>query len=311
MIRATVPHDAPAARLGVAPRRVPGQPPGRHAGARPLPRHGRRSAHGSSRMRLARCRGSKIARVRHGPCPMIILVGVEFDAGSVRAGLGASGYSYWYVVQAFRPVLERLGLIILVRRSGARGGSAAPPVRRPRRGLRLPRIPAPNAVTLGLACPTIPVFAWEFESLPDESWRDDPRDHLVARARRHRPRNHPFGACRNGHAPRHGRRLPRGGDPRPGLGPERALRRHRARIGPAHRPQTRHRHAHPGPHAMDALGTPRRRRRPPALLRLARRRTAHHPARRHRLHGRVQPDRQSQELVGHARRLHLGLARKA
>ena len=114
---------------------------------------------------------------------MIILVGAEFDAGSVRAGLGASGYSYWYVVQAFRPVLERLGLVILVRdparevealqrQFAARGEDC----------LYLEFQP-PNAVTLGLTCPTVPVFAWEFESLPDESWRGDPRDiwaHVLA-----------------------------------------------------------------------------------------------------------------------------------
>ena len=73
-------------------------------------------------------------------------------------------------------MLERLGLVILVRdparevealrrQFAARGEDCVYFEFRP-----------PNAVTLGLSCPTIPVFAWEFESLPDEDWRDDPRD---------------------------------------------------------------------------------------------------------------------------------------
>ena len=36
---------------------------------------------------------------------------------------------------------------------------------------------APHHTCLELACPTIPVFAWEFSSMPDEAWWEDRPEH--------------------------------------------------------------------------------------------------------------------------------------
>ena len=43
------------------------------------------------------------------------------------------------------------------------------------RTLRLPLLPPPHRTPIHHACPTIPVFAWEFSTLPSETWHGEPR----------------------------------------------------------------------------------------------------------------------------------------
>jgi glycosyltransferase involved in cell wall biosynthesis len=107
---------------------------------------------------------------------MIIMAYTAFNAASIGDALGAPEYSYWFVRRAFRPVLERFGIVV--------------PVTDPQR--EVPAICAsaaahgqdcvffsfepPHKTVLGLPCRTIPVFAWEFDTIPDEAWGDDPRN---------------------------------------------------------------------------------------------------------------------------------------
>ena len=107
---------------------------------------------------------------------MIILLGCEFDGGTVTGNLGASAYSYWFVLAAYRRVLERLGTVILVRDPAREVDRIAQQFRARGEECVYLEFQPPNGVTLGLTCPTIPVFAWEFETLPDENWRGDARD---------------------------------------------------------------------------------------------------------------------------------------
>lgn len=90
--------------------------------------------------------------------------------------LGRPEYSYGFVLARFRPLLEKLGTVIEVADPAvdvdpifhaceARGDEChflvfAPPHRAP----------------TGLLCPTTTVFAWEFETIPDEQWDGDSRN---------------------------------------------------------------------------------------------------------------------------------------
>ena len=106
---------------------------------------------------------------------MIIMVYSAYTAGSIDAALGAPEYSYWFVRRAFWPVLERFGIVIpigdpkrevdVVRRSAAARGQDC---------VYLSFEP-PHKTTLGLDCRTIPVFAWEFDTIPDDVWEEEPR----------------------------------------------------------------------------------------------------------------------------------------
>ncbi len=110
---------------------------------------------------------------------MRILLYCNTTQESINRRLGTPDYSYWYVLDAFRPVLESLGTVEVLddpalvdpiwRRCQAEGEACV-----------LLSFAPPHRTPLGLECPTIPVFAWEYPNLPkgtDEScWSDDPRN---------------------------------------------------------------------------------------------------------------------------------------
>ncbi len=115
---------------------------------------------------------------------MIILVHSDTDESSLAQKLGRAEYSYYFVLRFFRPVLERIGLVIPVvdparqvdpiyAQACARGEAC----------VYLSFAP-PHRTVLGLACPTIPVFAWEFDTIPGEHWGEEPRHNWVAVLRR-------------------------------------------------------------------------------------------------------------------------------
>ncbi len=107
---------------------------------------------------------------------MIVLDYANYDASRLKENFGAPEYSYLFVKNAFRHVLERVGRRIEVkdpaqevdavyRAAQARGEPC----------VFLPFCP-PNTAPVGFDCPTVPVFAWEYDRLPDEIWNNDPSE---------------------------------------------------------------------------------------------------------------------------------------
>jgi glycosyltransferase involved in cell wall biosynthesis len=111
---------------------------------------------------------------------MIIIEHSAFDAHSIEAHLGAADYSYWFVRKAFRRLLVRFGVVVPTSAPAAdvdrifRNAAAHDMA-----SVFLSFTP-PHALTLGLSCPTVPVFAWEFDTLPNEIWQDEPRNDWTA-----------------------------------------------------------------------------------------------------------------------------------
>lgn len=107
---------------------------------------------------------------------MIFLIHSETEAGTIAANLGASEYSYYFVLKEFRPVLEEFGIVLpisdpahevdRIHRNAASQGVAS---------VFLSFSP-PHKTFVAAECPTIPIFAWEFDRIPSERWSDDPRD---------------------------------------------------------------------------------------------------------------------------------------
>ncbi|MBV4461159.1 glycosyltransferase [Pseudomonas sp. COR58] len=107
---------------------------------------------------------------------MLIIIHSETNQHTIERNLGRSEYSYYFVLKEYRPVLERLGRVVEVRdpqrevdalylECVARGEpcvflSFSPPHRTP----------------VHLACPTLPVFAWEFSTIPNEPFAGEPRN---------------------------------------------------------------------------------------------------------------------------------------
>ena len=104
---------------------------------------------------------------------MVIAVYSETNAALVERNLGASEYSYYFVLKAFLPVLRQLGDVVTV----------TDPVRElaaiHRRAIEQDSdciflsFSPPHRTPLGLACPTIPVIAWEYNTIPTETWRGE------------------------------------------------------------------------------------------------------------------------------------------
>lgn len=103
---------------------------------------------------------------------------------SISQSLGRPEYSYYFVLKAYRPVLESLGRVHVVdsvdevdplfQRLAAEGEeslfvSFAPPHKTP----------------CDLSCPTICVVAWEFDTIPTEHWDNDLRQDWSRTLARH------------------------------------------------------------------------------------------------------------------------------
>jgi glycosyltransferase involved in cell wall biosynthesis len=107
---------------------------------------------------------------------MLIIIHSETNQHTIARNLGRSEYSYYFVLKEYRPVLERLGRVVevvdpqrevdaLYLECASRGEpcvflSFSPPHRTP----------------VHLACPTLPVFAWEFSTIPNEAFAGEPRN---------------------------------------------------------------------------------------------------------------------------------------
>lgn len=101
---------------------------------------------------------------------MKFLIYSEVSASKIASSLGLSEYSYYFVLKEFLPVLKSLGEVVVIdnpkrqvdklyRKAKAIGESC----------FFLSFTPV-HKTQLKLLCPTIPVFAWEFDSIPCEYW---------------------------------------------------------------------------------------------------------------------------------------------
>ncbi len=118
---------------------------------------------------------------------MIFLVHSETETGNLAQKLGAPEYSYYFVLKEFRPVLEELGLVVPVNdpenQVDAIWGNA---LRHGEASVFLTFSP-PHKSFVATFCPTVPIFAWEFDTLPRETWGGDERQdwrHVLRRCGR-------------------------------------------------------------------------------------------------------------------------------
>lgn len=99
---------------------------------------------------------------------MIILVGSKIDQSSIQAALGKPEYSYFFLLKDFLPALERLGQVISVK-SIEEVEALYQQYKEAGEQVVFFSFTPPHQTPLGLACPTVCVFAWEFDSLPSIS----------------------------------------------------------------------------------------------------------------------------------------------
>jgi glycosyltransferase involved in cell wall biosynthesis len=106
---------------------------------------------------------------------MHFLLYSRINETTIRRSLGAPEYSYYFLLKEFRPVFERLGTVTVVTEPAeADVHHEAALVRG--EGCVLVAFTAPQNLPAGLRCPVVPLFAWEFERIPDEAWGGNPQN---------------------------------------------------------------------------------------------------------------------------------------
>lgn len=90
------------------------------------------------------------------------------SGSSIGTELGRSDYSYWFVLKYFEPLLASIGDVVILDSpdAPAPGGPGPDDVRL----LFLP----PHRIGPDLARGAIPVFAWEYDTIPSEPWGGEP-----------------------------------------------------------------------------------------------------------------------------------------
>lgn len=107
---------------------------------------------------------------------MIFLVHSAINAQTIQSSLGLPEYSYYFVLKAYREVLEELGTVIQI--SDLETEVDQHYDRASQQGVPCVLIcfSPPHRAVLHDRCPTLCVFAWEFSNIPDTPWDDDPRN---------------------------------------------------------------------------------------------------------------------------------------
>lgn len=107
---------------------------------------------------------------------MKFILHAAVDEASIERNLGRSEYSYFFVMKAFRPALERIGTVVVVRDPATEVDPIyEQAVADGEPCLHLAFAP-PHKAPVDLKCPTVAVVAWEFSNIPDEIWGDEPRN---------------------------------------------------------------------------------------------------------------------------------------
>ena len=100
----------------------------------------------------------------------------EFGDSTIESRLGDADYSYYFVLKAYIPLLERLGSTKVLEviddtfrkecQSAVDSGTEC----------YFFAFAPPHKIPFDIPCPVIPVFAWEYSSIPNREFINDPKD---------------------------------------------------------------------------------------------------------------------------------------
>lgn len=104
---------------------------------------------------------------------MKILVYSQTNAATIRTSLGAPEYSYYFVLKEFLPALRELGEVVVISDPATEVDALYRECQERDEACVFLSFSPPNKTLATLECPTVPVFAWEFDSIPHEVWLHD------------------------------------------------------------------------------------------------------------------------------------------
>ena len=107
---------------------------------------------------------------------MIILEHSTYGEKTIANSLGLPEYSYWFVRKAFIPLLERFGAVVPLASPAEDADRIFRSAEAHDQSCVFLSFSAPHQTPTGLACPTVPVFAWEYDTIPNETWSNEPQN---------------------------------------------------------------------------------------------------------------------------------------
>lgn len=107
---------------------------------------------------------------------MLFIIYSATDSSSIENSLGLPEYSYYFVLKEFRPMLEGLGRVELVKHPETEVDALFDDCQARGEPCIFLSFSPPHKTLTNLRCPTIPVFAWEFDTIPNEVWDDEPNN---------------------------------------------------------------------------------------------------------------------------------------
>ncbi|QAY83385.1 glycosyltransferase [Pseudomonas arsenicoxydans] len=107
---------------------------------------------------------------------MLIIIHSETNQHTIAQNLGRSEYSYYFVLKEYRPVLERLGRVVEVSDPQTEVDALYLDALSRGEDCVFLSFSPPHCTPVHLACPTLPVFAWEFSTIPNEPFAGEPRN---------------------------------------------------------------------------------------------------------------------------------------
>ncbi|MDX1734815.1 MAG: hypothetical protein R3228_10615, partial [Halioglobus sp.] len=100
----------------------------------------------------------------------------DFGDSDIASRLGDADYSYYFVLKAYVPLLERLGEVEIINKLGEEFFERARQRMQSGQDCYLFAFAPPHKLPLDIPCPVFPVFAWEYSSIPNREFINDPRD---------------------------------------------------------------------------------------------------------------------------------------
>jgi glycosyltransferase involved in cell wall biosynthesis len=104
---------------------------------------------------------------------MRFLIYSEVHAGNIATSLGLPEYSYYFVLKEFLPVLRQLGEVTVVHDPQREVDPLFHQALAEGERCVFLSFSPPHKTVRGLVCPTIPIFAWEFDTIPSETWHGE------------------------------------------------------------------------------------------------------------------------------------------
>ncbi|MFT5708043.1 MAG: glycosyltransferase involved in cell wall biosynthesis [Oceanospirillaceae bacterium] len=101
---------------------------------------------------------------------MIFFVYASTNNESIKGSMGAADYSYFFVLKSYIPVLEKLGTVIQINKPATELADWYSAAKLMKKSCVFLQFLPPHKIYADTLCPSVCVFAWEYTTIPTESW---------------------------------------------------------------------------------------------------------------------------------------------